>query len=132
MRHWRKALLALLITVVFTTLVMRQKPSTQPSPKGPAMKSDEVAKVIVEAPQLLCLPSDMLPIYVITGPNTKDFPGRFTVRRQQVGRDMTVYIDKEPIGHGLTLEEARKLIPEGLSRLNRDPNDDPVIVESWL
>jgi hypothetical protein len=31
-----------------------------------------------------------------------------------------------------TLEEARKDIPQGLYCLGRDPNDDPVIVESWI
>lgn len=34
--------------------------------------------------------------------------------------------------HVSTLERARYLIPPGLVRLERDPNDDPVIVETWV
>lgn len=75
---------------------------------------------------------EMLSIYVITGPNTKDFPGQYTVRRQQVGRDSKIHIDKDPIGHAKTLEDARKLVPPGLTRFERHPSDDAVIVESWL
>lgn len=31
-----------------------------------------------------------------------------------------------------SLEQARHVIPEGLTRFERNPDDDPVIVESWL
>lgn len=31
-----------------------------------------------------------------------------------------------------TLAEARELIPVGLTRFPRKPEDDPVIVETWL
>ena len=31
-----------------------------------------------------------------------------------------------------TLDDARSVIPPGLFCMNRDPADDPVIVESWL
>jgi len=31
-----------------------------------------------------------------------------------------------------TIEEARSTVPDGLYRLDRSPDDDPVIVESWL
>jgi hypothetical protein len=31
-----------------------------------------------------------------------------------------------------TLEEIRTLIPRGLVRLNRMPDDDPAIVETWF
>lgn len=32
----------------------------------------------------------------------------------------------------MTLEEARGCVPPGLHRIDRDPTDDPVIVETWL
>ena len=31
-----------------------------------------------------------------------------------------------------TLEQARGYIPEGMYNLDRDPDDDPVIVETWV
>lgn len=31
-----------------------------------------------------------------------------------------------------SLEAARALLPPGLTRLAREPGDDPVIVETWL
>jgi len=31
-----------------------------------------------------------------------------------------------------TLEELREKLPFGLHRLPRNPNDDPVIVETWV
>jgi hypothetical protein len=31
-----------------------------------------------------------------------------------------------------TLEEVRKLLPPGLYRLHRSPEDEPQIVETWL
>lgn len=31
-----------------------------------------------------------------------------------------------------SLEEVRKFIPLGMTKLPRDPQDDPVIVESWV
>jgi len=70
-------------------------------------------------------------IYVITGPNTSDFPGQFTVRQQWAGSGV-VYAAHDPVGHGATLEEVRKFIPSGLVLFHRSPEDDPVIVESWL
>lgn len=33
---------------------------------------------------------------------------------------------------GATLEKVHAQLPPGLHRLERDPNDDPVIVEIWL
>lgn len=31
-----------------------------------------------------------------------------------------------------TLEHARQLVPDGLYKLEREPNDDPTIVETWI
>lgn len=33
---------------------------------------------------------------------------------------------------GRTLEEVRSKLPDGLMRMERAPEDDPTIVESWL
>lgn len=34
--------------------------------------------------------------------------------------------------HAQSLAEVRRLLPPGLYRLGRSPQDDPVIVETWL
>jgi hypothetical protein len=31
-----------------------------------------------------------------------------------------------------TLDEVRALLPQGLDRIDRSPNDDPVIAEVWI
>lgn len=59
-----------------------------------------------------------------------DFPEHYAVRMWVVVEGAVVHM---PIA-GLydTLEEARFDIPVGLYQVDRDPDDDPVIVESWL
>ena len=70
-----------------------------------------------------------LPMYVIYE-NPRDFPGQFVVRRHDVypGR---VEVQKLATVH-TTLEQARRAVPQGLVRLERSANDDPVIRETWL
>jgi len=59
-----------------------------------------------------------------------DYPNHFVVRRQ---RALPGEIVPEKLAQiAETLEEARKLIPPGLYCLGRFPDDDPVIVESWI
>ena len=76
-------------------------------------------------------PADALPIWVITGPGTTDFPGLYTVRVHYVARG-EVYAEKAAAGHGRTLEQARRFVPAGKVRLAPHPDDDPVIVETWF
>lgn len=62
--------------------------------------------------------------------NPADFPGQYVARRW-VGLDP----DYAPAAVAPTLEEVReKLLKDnpGLTRLDRQENDDPVIVETWL
>lgn len=57
----------------------------------------------------------------------KDFPGYFAAR-MWVNNTPT-----ETMIFGTTLEDVRgKLEDLGLVRIDRDPSDDPCIVESWL
>lgn len=60
-----------------------------------------------------------------------DYPQGFVVRPWRVGKGGTVPQGEDGAGVA-TLEAARSLIPQGLLRMDRDPNDDPCIVESWL
>ena len=62
--------------------------------------------------------------------NPQDFPGKYVVRRHVVGRG-TVTIDAEPLIVCDSLHQARSAIPAD-TRLDRNPDDDPVIVEVWL
>lgn len=63
----------------------------------------------------------------------KDYPDKFVVRRWGVvhGRSMPV---PDPKAWAVTdsLEMARKSLPRGLYRTARHPQDDPVIVETWV
>jgi hypothetical protein len=73
-----------------------------------------------------------LPIWVIYD-HPRDYPDHFVVRRQVAGAgfiaiDQNCHLTK-------SLEEARNLIQQlhpGSVCLTRSPEDDRVIVESWL
>lgn len=55
-----------------------------------------------------------------------DYPDKFVARCFNYDRPTTAFYVAD------TLEEIRRLIPQGLFRLDRDERDDPVIVECWL
>lgn len=61
----------------------------------------------------------------------KDFPDEFVCRRQCVDGDRLL-IEKELFARGPTLESVRAQIPPGEFCIPRSPEDDPVIVETWL
>lgn len=68
---------------------------------------------------------DVLPIYTVYF-DTKDYPGRYVVRLFATDKPTTWARSAE------TLDEVRALIPPGLVRLLRHPDDEPTIVEVWL
>lgn len=57
----------------------------------------------------------------------KDYPDSFVVRRW-VGQVPDVI----PTGVADTLEQARALIPRGLSRIPHQASEDPIIAETWI
>jgi hypothetical protein len=62
----------------------------------------------------------------------RDYPDHFVVRRWIIG-----LVPGEPVPDGSfylgsTLEEVRRAIPPHLVRLERDPNDEPQIIECWI
>ena len=60
----------------------------------------------------------------------RDYPDHFVVRRCSITREG---LKPDPQAHLATsLEDARRLIPEGLYRMPRFADDDPVIVEVWI
>jgi len=58
--------------------------------------------------------------------NTSDFPDCFTARLFYLTNATPFVIVKQ------TLEEIRECIPDRFIRVNRNHDDDPVIVEVWL
>lgn len=74
----------------------------------------------------------VLPIIVIYQ-NPLDYPLKFVVRRQWACEGGRVEIEAEPLAVVDTLDQARAAVPTGSdARLDRDPNDDPTILEVWL
>lgn len=76
----------------------------------------------------------------------KDYPDGFVVRRSLVGAGRKCLTCESGARHTNTvcplmdataqyapsLETARALVPRGLARIPRNPEDDSVIVEVWL
>jgi hypothetical protein len=60
----------------------------------------------------------------------RDFPDCFVARRSLSSAGGIFMTDE--VVTAATLEELRALLPPGLYRIDRDPLDDPVIVEVWL
>jgi hypothetical protein len=81
------------------------------------------------------MPPDLrapLPIYVITH-GTTDYGDKFVVREQLImfpGGELR--IAPHPTAVCDSLEEARRVMPSHLVRMQPFPDDDPVIVETWL
>lgn len=61
----------------------------------------------------------------------RDMPGvAFAARRFEVSAGAAVATNDFVTGD--TLEGIRRALPRGLTLLSRHPNDDPVIVETWI
>lgn len=80
--------------------------------------------------------ADVLHMYTIYE-SPRDFPGLFVVRRwtigpRQFGDPMTAKADERPWAITETLARARDSLPSGLYNIARNPDDDTVIVETWV
>lgn len=62
--------------------------------------------------------------------NPSDYPGRYTVRVHVVTGQFSVQDSNVFVCQ--TLEEAREHVPKGATLLARHPDDDSVIVETWI
>jgi len=71
----------------------------------------------------------MLAIWVVYW-NTKDYPDRAVVRPQCVDGD-GIHILKQVLV-GESLDAVRDQLPEGLTRMERHPDDELAIIEIWL
>lgn len=70
-----------------------------------------------------------LTIWTITT-NTRDYGDKFVARSHSIVPGRSVAGTKVFIAD--TLEEVRAMLPPGLTWVGREPDDQMVIVESWL
>jgi hypothetical protein len=70
-----------------------------------------------------------LPMWVVYRPMTREYPGLW-VTRMYVSLPAPK-VTRFVMTHG-TLPELRAMLPAGLTRLNRHPDDVPEIEEVWL
>lgn len=68
---------------------------------------------------------NIFPVFTVYK-NPRDFPGKYVVRLFDGTRPMRLITIRD------TLDEARATIPEGFYCVQKSPDDDPVIVETWL
>lgn len=73
--------------------------------------------------------SAVLSMYTIYH-NVSDYPSGYVVRRFEIGQGVAT--PTTDATWAPTLDEVRTAIPWGFVCLNRDPNDEPAIVEVWL
>ena len=74
--------------------------------------------------------SDELSIWTVYD-HPRDYPDSWVARRSAISRTVGVVITADMFTAD-TLDELRALLPPGLYRLPRYPQDDPKIVEVWL
>lgn len=73
----------------------------------------------------------MLSMWVIYD-HPLDFPGGYIARKWNIGGGLKPLFATGSTVTGDTLEEVRAKLPRGLYRINRDPRDEPQVVECWL
>jgi hypothetical protein len=61
-----------------------------------------------------------------------DHPNMVVARRFEVEQGNSEPVSTQDVRLGSSVEEVRRLLPPGLSRIPRDPGDSPGVVESWL
>lgn len=71
----------------------------------------------------------MLEMFVIYN-SPRDYPGKFVLRRWIIEAGISRPDDSAIIANAL--ETVRAAVPLGMYRLERDPQDEPQIVESWI
>ncbi len=74
------------------------------------------------------MPAEMVGYTIYDHP--KDYPDNFVVRRWTVSTAGVFWDAKCQLA--TTLEEARRLVPDGTLGIPRFEEDDPVIVETWF
>ncbi len=61
-----------------------------------------------------------------------DYPDKFVAREQRVWNDGQIESKDELFAMGDSLDEIREKIPQHLVCLQRNPEDAPSIIETWI
>jgi hypothetical protein len=77
------------------------------------------------------MPDDRTMEMFVVYQRPRDFPNHFVMRRWTATAGKAEP-DQDYFILGETLDQVRQSVPRNCVRLERDPNDDPVIVEIWL
>lgn len=90
------------------------------------MTDEEFAKIVNHGRD-----SKLIAVVVAVYDHPKDYPQSYAARVHIVSRGRhwpspNIFIVR------VTLEEVRAAIPAGMHRMNRQPTDDPCIVETYL
>jgi hypothetical protein len=62
----------------------------------------------------------------------KDYPDHYVLRKWIIGAAKDRPLPSEWFALADTLDAIRAQVPNGFIRLERDPNDEPQIVECWI
>jgi hypothetical protein len=95
-------------------------------------RPDGVPAVVIQGEAYMARLHDRLrhrlPLWVIYRPVTREYPGLWVTRMHVVLPEIRA--TRFVMTHD-TLEQLRSILPPGLARLARDPNDEPEIEEVW-
>ena len=75
--------------------------------------------------------SDTMAMYTIYF-DPKDHPGKYVTRKWLIVGGFQGPVPTQDSRLSNSLVEARNFVPPGMTRIERSPCDDPVIVESWI
>jgi len=85
-----------------------------------------------EQAQQAALTAQHFPMWVVLGPTTSDYPGRYCARLWVLEKEVRRRAASRGLVLADSLPELRALLPPNLIRLDRVPDDDPTILEVWI
>jgi len=113
------------------------KPSDPLQPLEPATNIGDYVRTVENIRETLteihCAHQESLPTWVIYGPGTSDYPGVYVMRMFiTISSGMMSAGPTNVLVRAASLDQMRDLVPQNLLFLERDPNDDPNIIETWF
>jgi hypothetical protein len=100
--------------------------------RNPDSREDEGMRTKLEMLMIYERLRDELEMFTVYH-SPRDYPDKFVVRRRRIGRKTGEPLaDADWFYLADTLEEVRRHIPGHCVRLERDPRDEPQIVECWI
>ena len=89
--------------------------------------SDELTAEQANAVQINCIRGGDLLVWAVYNSPT-DHPGKFIARPYSIRRQVALRCHLTAD----SLDQIRRLLPPGVVRLDRNSDDDPKIVETWV